>query len=272
MTPEVHFARSPGEVHQRYLVPALFQPWTEKLLSAAGVRKGMYVADVACGTGAVTRAAGGRVGSQGLVAGIDSCESMLAVARNRTLRVDSGDAAFVWQQAPAHCLPFGDASFDAVVCQFGLMFFEQRTAAIREMFRILRPGGRMVLTVWDTVELCPGFCAELQLLRRICGPDIAAAFAVAYSLGEPTLLRSLFRQAGLARISITARESIVHFPSIHFWMFARIKGSALATRIGPAQYAQLLAAADRELAPFAARDGTVTFAAPGHVIVVNKPQ
>jgi hypothetical protein len=86
------------------------------------------------------------------------------------------------------------------------------------------------------------------------------------------LLRALFRQAGIARVSITTRESTVCFPSIRFWIYARIKGSVLAARVEHAQFTQLLEAADRELAAFAAPDGRVAFTAPGHLVVVNKTQ
>ena len=262
-----------SEVYQRHLVPALFQPWTRPMLEAANVGEGMRIADIACCTGAVARAAACRVGARGFVAAVDANEGMLRVARSRTpVVLGDGQATIAWEHAQPQRLPFADASFDAVVCQFGLMSFQDRAAAIREMQRILRPGGRMVLTVWDTVELSPGFSAELQLLRRTCSPDVAAACAVAYSLGEPTLLRALFRQAGIPRVSITTRESTVGFPSIRFWIYARIKGSTLAARIQHAQFAQLLEAADRELADFAAPDGTVAFSAAGHLIVVNKSQ
>jgi SAM-dependent methyltransferase len=268
------FARSVGEIHQRHLVPALFEPWTRPVLDAANVSDALRVADIACGTGVLTRAAACRAGTRGFVVGADANEEMLAVARSRILRTAaaSTQASIVWQHAQPDRLPFADESFDAVVCQFGLMFFADRVAAIREMNRILRPGGRMVLTVWDTVELSAGFSAELQLLQVICGPDVAAGLALAYSLGEPTLLRAVFRQAGIPRISITTRECTVRFPSPRFWIYARIKGSTLATRVEHTQFTHLLEAADRALAPFAARDGKVAFAAAGHVIVVNKSQ
>lgn len=266
-------ARSVGEVHQRHLVPALFQPWIGPVLDAANVSEGMRVADIACGTGVVARAAAYRVGTRGFVAAVDANEELLSVARNRTPVVIGGtQARIAWEHAHPQRLSFADASFDAVVCQFGLMSFEDRTAAIREMNRILRPSGRMVFTVWDTVELSPGFAAELQLLRRICGPAVAAACESNYSLGEPTLLRALFRQAGIARVSITTRESTVCFPSIRFWIYARIKGSMLADRVEHAQFVRLLEVADHELGAFAAPDGTVAFTAPGHLIVVNKSQ
>jgi SAM-dependent methyltransferase len=262
-----------GEVYQRHLVPALFQPWIVPILNAADVREDMRVADIACSTGVVARAAACRVGMRGFVAGVDANEEMLAVARSRTpAAIGGAQASIVWKHAQPQQLPFADASFDTVVCQFGLMFFEDRTAAIREMARILRPGGRMVLTVWEAVELSPGFYAEQQLLHRICGPDLAATSEVAYSLGEPTVLRALFRQAGIRRISITTRHCTVRFPSIRFWMYARVRGSALTAHVEHAQFTQLLEAADRELAAFATRDGAVAFMAPGHLIVANKSQ
>ena len=262
--------RSAGDIHQRHLTPALFQQWTDRVLNAADLQPDMRVADIACGTGVLTHAAIALVGKNGLVAGIEANKDFLEVARSSSPTVPRTRPSIVWQHAQPQKLPFADGSFDAVVCQFGLMFFEDRAAALREMYRILRPGGRMVLTVWDSVELSPGFSAEQRLLHRVCGPEVAAESTVAFSLGEPLLLRALFRQAGIPRIAISTCDGTARFPSIRFWIYARIKGSTLATRIQHAQFTELLVQADQELARFAAADGTVAFATPAHLIVVNK--
>jgi ubiquinone/menaquinone biosynthesis C-methylase UbiE len=98
------------------------------------------VLDVACGTGVVAREAARRVGPAGAVAGLDRNEGMLAVAR----RMAPGIA---WRHGLAEALPFPDGAFDAVICQFGLMFFEDRGKALGEMWRALRPGGRLAVAV-----------------------------------------------------------------------------------------------------------------------------
>ena len=82
-----------------------------------------------------------------------------------------------WRHGRAEELPFDDHTFDAVISQFGLMFFEDRQAAIREMFRVLRPGGRLAVAVWDSLENTPGYLAVTELLQRLFGAEAADALA-----------------------------------------------------------------------------------------------
>src|SRR5262245_6199314 len=106
-----------------------------RLADAVRIRPGERVLDVACGTGVLARQAASRVGSEGSVAGVDPSPGMLAVAKRLA-------PAIAWRQGTAEALPFEDGSFDAVVSQFGMMFFADRGRAIREMLRVLIPGGR----------------------------------------------------------------------------------------------------------------------------------
>ena len=113
-------ARStPAEIYDRLFVPALFARWGPVLADAARLSAGDRVLDVACGTGAATLAAAARVGPTGSVTGLDPNPDMLAVARGKGAPVD-------WRDGVAEALPFPDASFDAVVSQFGMMFFTDR--------------------------------------------------------------------------------------------------------------------------------------------------
>ena len=127
-----------AEVYETFFVPALFAPWAPRVADAALLAPGQKVLDVACGTGVLAREAALRVAPDGTVTGLDRNEGMLAVARRAAPGLD-------WRSGVAEALPFPDRAFDAVVSQFGLMFFDDRAAALREMWRVLRPGGRLVL-------------------------------------------------------------------------------------------------------------------------------
>jgi ubiquinone/menaquinone biosynthesis C-methylase UbiE len=131
---------SAAEVYEEFYLPALFQEWTGPMLEAARVEPGARVLDVACGTGVLARALTERVGPRGSVVGLDINEGMLTVARRVSPRVE-------WRAGAAEALPFEAESFDAVLSQFGLMFFDDRRAAIREMQRVLKPGGRLAVAV-----------------------------------------------------------------------------------------------------------------------------
>src|SRR5262245_15777020 len=125
---------SAAQVYEDFFVPALFAEAAALALDATAPHLGASVLDVACGTGALTRAALVKVGPTGCVVGLDRNEGMLAVAGTNAPRIE-------WRYGRAESLPYGEGAFDAVYCQFGLMFFEDRLAALREMRRVTTPGG-----------------------------------------------------------------------------------------------------------------------------------
>ncbi len=252
-----------AEIYDRFFVPALFAQWTPRMLEAAAVGAGDRVLDVACGTGILTRAAAARVGTSGAVTGLDVNPGMLAVARRHAEDVD-------WREARAEALPFEDGRFDAVLCQFGLMFFDDRVAALRETWRVLRPGGRLAIAVWDSMQRAPGYAAMSSLLRRLFGDEIAGALEAPYSLGDTRALSALLAAAGLPRSTIETVDGMARFPSIADWVRTDIKGWTLADRIDDAQLAQLQEQAGGELKPFLDTGGAVAFAHPAHIVIATK--
>ncbi|HEX9756314.1 MAG TPA: methyltransferase domain-containing protein [Nitrospiria bacterium] len=114
-------------------------------MEAANIKPGQRVLDVACGTGVLAREASLRVGSSGAVFGLDLNPGMLHIAERHAPSIK-------WRQGRAESLPFPDQSFDTVVSQFGLMFFTDRPQALREMFRVLTPGGHLGIAVWDSLD------------------------------------------------------------------------------------------------------------------------
>lgn len=133
----MNFAAKPAENYQRFFVPQIGAPLADDLLEAARLQPGERVLSVACGTGEVARRAAERVGPSGAaVAGLDVHPAMLAVARRET------PSGVRWYEASAEVMSLPDASFDVVLCQMGLQFVRDRHAALREMHRVLVPGGR----------------------------------------------------------------------------------------------------------------------------------
>lgn len=251
---------SAAEVYERFFVPALFGEWAPRLCAAAAVGPRRQVLDVACGTGIVAREALRR-GAE--ATGLDRNAGMLAVARRLAPSVD-------WREGLAESLPFADESFDAVICQFGLMFFEDRVRSLREMGRVLRPGGRLAVATWDSLDGTPGYRAMVDLLQRLFGEQIAAGLRAPFVLGEPGDLRALFEAAGLQTPRIATITGTARFPSIEGWVRTDIKGWTLADAIDDAQYAELQAAAREELQRFRQPDGAVAFASPAHIVTALK--
>ena len=256
--------RSAAEVYEEFFVPALFQEWAPRMAEAARLAPGQKVLDVACGTGVLAREAATRVAPGGSVAGLDRNEGMLAVARRQAPGID-------WRQGRAEALPFADGAFDAVVSQFGLMFFEDRTAALKEMWRVLRPGGRLAVAVWDALEHSPGYAAMTALLQRLFGDRIANELRAPFALGDPEALRSLFAEAGIPKLEIRTPDGTARFPSIESWVHTDVKGWTLADLIDDAQYQILQQEAKREFEPYVQSDGTVAFAAPAPIATATKP-
>jgi SAM-dependent methyltransferase len=255
--------RSAAEVYEEFFIPALFQEWPPRVAAAAQIGPGQRVLDVACGTGILARHVAPLVGPSGSVVGLDINEGMLDVARRKAPEIE-------WKQGRAEELPFAEGSFDAVVSQFALMFFEDRQGAIREMLRVLKPGGRLAVAVWDSAENSPGYAALMDLLQRLFGEQAADALRAPFVLGDTQTLRALFASAGLPDAQVTTQEGTARFPSIESWVYMEIKGWTLAEMIDDAQYAQLLAEAKRVLKPLADGQGKVSFSAPAHIVTATK--
>ena len=141
------FAGSIPKFYDTYLVPLLFEPYATDLVNRLASRSLSRVLEVAAGTGVVTRALASVLPERVSIVATDLNQPMLdqASALGTTRPVE-------WRQADAMRLPFQDGTFDAVVCQFGVMFFPDKPQALSEARRVLRPGGVLVFNVWDRIE------------------------------------------------------------------------------------------------------------------------
>lgn len=190
-----------AERYERVLVPAIFSPWAADLLALADLRQGERVLDVACGTGVVARLAAQHVGVTGHVTGLDLNRGMLEVAR--TLPILPGAAAVAWTEGSAEAMRLPDASFDVVLCQQGVQFFPDRPLALREMSRVLVPGGRALASVWEGPT--PYTTAMWNAVERHVGPDAAASLRKGRLTEDPEALRQLMMQAGFRDAKIRKR-------------------------------------------------------------------
>lgn len=255
--------RSAADVYEEFFVPALFQEWAARVSDAAAIGPDQKVLDVACGTGVLAREADKRVHPGGGVIGLDRNEGMLDTAGRTSPGIE-------WRQGQAESLPFPDASFDAVVSQFGLMFFEDRVGSLREMWRVLRPGGRLAVAVWDSLENVPGYAAMTALLQRLFGDRVTDACEAPYVLGDTEALLSLFAGAGIPNARVGTEDGMARFPSIESWVHTDVKGWTLADMIDDAQYESLLEEAQVEMKRFLQDDGTVAFRSPAHIVTAGK--
>jgi ubiquinone/menaquinone biosynthesis C-methylase UbiE len=222
------FGASPAENYQRYFVPAIGRPVGDDLIAAAGLQTGERVLDVACGTGMVTRLAAERVGPTGAVAGLDVNPGMLAVAGSHT----PPDVSIEWHQANADSMPLPDQAFDVVLCQMGLQFFTNKLAALREMRRVLKPGGRALVNV-------PGpkpalFAAMTDGLARHLSPQAASFGDLVFSMHDGDELREIMRSAGFRKVDVQAKLKSLRLPAPEDFLWQYLCSTPLAEAVAQA--------------------------------------
>lgn len=224
-------AGNAAETYERALVPALFAPWAPQVVALADPKPGERVLDVACGTGLVARHASQRVGPTGKVVGLDLNPGMLAVAASSAAGQSPAGAPITWLEAGATDIPLPDGSFDIVYCQLGLQFFPDRPAALREMHRVLAPGGRLGLMVWRGIEGSPGFGMLAAALGRHVSGEAAGVMRAPFALGDAEELRGLIGAARFRDIAIRSVQGTVRFPSVARFVEDQVAGSPLAGHV-----------------------------------------
>ena len=225
-----HFLGSVPENYERYLVPRIFAPWAEDLVETAALRTGERVLDIACGTGIVARIAARRLGNRGSVVGLDPSAPMLAAAR---AAATAEGVAVEWREGDALDQPFTDGAFEVVLCQQVLQFFPDKPRGLREMHRVLRPGGRIVLSVWGSIEKSPGFAVLAEALTRHVDPQAGGLLGSGpFSLSDADELRTLIAGANFQDIVIRRATKTLHYASLEEFVLGYMSGSALAGVVG----------------------------------------
>jgi ubiquinone/menaquinone biosynthesis C-methylase UbiE len=256
------YAANAAENYERHFVPAIGEPVARRLVDTARPAQGERVLDVACGTGIASRLASEAVGTEGTVAGLDANPGMLAVARTVT------PTGIEWHEAPAEDIPLPDAAFDLVLCSMGVQFFSDKAQALREMHRVLAPGGR---AVWCTPGPTPPlFDAIDEALTAHLGPGASMFVHAVFSLHDPDAARELMHDAGFDQIEVetTSMPLRVAPPADFFWQYVHSTPLAAAVAdLDDAQRAALEAEVVERCAPFV--DGDATVMEPGLLILTG---
>jgi ubiquinone/menaquinone biosynthesis C-methylase UbiE len=240
--------------------------WAQRVVELAELQRGLRVLDVACGTGVVARLAADAVGVDGRVAALDVNPGMLTVAAE--LPAEEG-AAIEWVEGNAQALPFAEASFDVVCCQLGLQFFPDREGALREIKRVLVPGGRVAVMVWREIDRAPGFAVLATALGRTISAEAEALMRAPFSLSDAHELFRLLQTAGLRDCAIRAETGEVRFLSAATFVRSYVGGSPLAPIVAAApspSYGELVREVERALEPHT-EQGSLRFPIEAHLAV-----
>lgn len=213
-----NFSGSGAENYQRFFVPAIATPASGELLGTADLKVGERVVDVACGTGVITRLAAEKVGTTGAVTGVDVAPDMIEVAK----ATPAAGAPIDWHEDDAASLQLPDESYDVALCQMGLMFIEDRAAALSELHRVLVPGGRVVVNTPGRIQ--PLFEAMEQAIVDNLDPALGAFVTAVFSMHDPAELGALLTDAGFGEVS--SAEYVTTFdlpgPAEFLWEYVNL--------------------------------------------------
>lgn len=240
-----------ARLRERY---SLSHFWAPGLVALAALQPGGRVLDVACGTGLVTHLAAAGVGPTGRVTGLDYNAGMLAVARS--LPPPSG-ASVTWVEGDAGAMDFPDASFEVILCQQGLQFFPDKPASLREMHRVLVPGGRVLLSVWKSTRP-PYNLAVGKALEQYVGVETATQFCASRVVPDAEALYRLLVEAGFRAVEIRPSAMTIRLPTLETFVLGYLSGNPVAgavAALSEEQRAALARQVKTALQPYADGDG-----------------
>ncbi len=203
------------EIYERVLVGPLFRPFAEQLVARVALNRDDSMIDVACGTGIVARLARERLGPDAPIVGVDVAPAMLAVAR-------SVDQSIDWRQGNAAALPVNKGErFTVLTCHQGLQFMPDKLAAMREMRRVVAPGGRVAVATWSSLDDLP----EVVRLHAVAERHVGKIADSRHSFGDAAALRQLLIDAGFRDVNVDTIAHDVQFPDGA--LFARLNAMAV---------------------------------------------
>ena len=183
------------------------RPVSDRMIELSGIGPGSDVLDIACGIGEPAITAAKLVGSEGRVTATDLADEMLALAQQRATELELDNMEF--RQVDAEAIPYPDESFDAALCRWGLMFMPDKPAALGEMRRVLRPGGRLVAVVWGTPQQVPLLSMPMGVAREMMDVPVPPPGAPGpFSMADPAQVEQALGAAGFAQVKCESIDVI----------------------------------------------------------------
>ncbi|MGH9869354.1 MAG: class I SAM-dependent methyltransferase [Candidatus Polarisedimenticolia bacterium] len=228
-------------------VLSFWERFGRRTVQRLDIPRGARVLDACCGSGASALPAGERVGPEGSVLGVDLAQNLLSLARAKA--ADSGLAQVSFRQGDIASLGLPDAAFDAVICVFGIFFLDDMAGGVRELWRMVRPGGVLAVTTWGKGVFGPAdgiFWEEVRSER----PDLDRAFAPWDRIGDAAALRALLAEGGVPAAATIEMEPGEHplRETADFWRIVMGSGyRATVEQLDPAARLRLRGKLERRL-------------------------
>lgn len=261
-------ARFTGEIpefYERHLVPVIFDPYARDLAARVPDAPGMRLLEIACGTGVLTRRILERVPLDARLVATDLNPAMMEIAQHRA----GADSRVEWRQADGTQLPFEDASFDVVACQFGVMFYPDKAAGMREARRVLRPGGRLLFNVWDRMELNPFARIANATITGFYPEDPPKFYLTPFGMGDAAELRRLLEAAGFTGITVEGVDRTASSETAASFAAGLVRGNPVSAEIAARGGAGVLEVEAALAAALAAEGGSAPYRGPMRAQVVS---
>jgi ubiquinone/menaquinone biosynthesis C-methylase UbiE len=261
------FAGSIPAIYDRFMVPLLFQPYADLVAQRARAHSPARILETAAGTGVLIPALHRAIPSADVVA-TDLNAPMLAIAASRV-----ASAKIRFQQADALALPFEDGAFDLVVCQFGVMFFPDKLRGHREARRVLEPGGKYMLVIWDQIGLNLASRAAGEAVAQLFPTDADAFYErVPFRYHDPVAIERDLRNAGFANVELETVELRSRAASARDVAIGLVQGTPVRTEIESRDPAMLELATDTATEALRQFEGPDGFDAPmsAHIVVATR--
>lgn len=234
------------EHYDRFLVPVIFDPYAIDIATRLSRVAGSDVLEIACGTGVLTGRLRETLSRETRLTATDLNEGMVDVARRRM-----PDTGIDWKVADGTALPFDDEAFDVVVCQFGIMFFPDKVAGMREARRVLRPSGRYVFNVWDGFDLNPFGRIAHDTIASYFPDDPPAFYDKPFGFSDESAIRSMLREAGFRSTAIEWVSKETTSPTARDFATGLVRGNPVILMIeerGKVAAEQIIAGVESALA------------------------